>query len=89
MYYNPIKVIASVQGSGNANQSPIVSNLPPEYTENGGDISEGNLWWDPINEYLYMWINIDDGIGSDWIPIGGAGYIRELIEESSNNNIDD
>lgn len=81
MYYNPLKVIGSIQGSGNSNQSPIVSELVPEFNQVGGDLTPGDLWWDPINDYLYIWIDVNDGNGTDWIPIGGSGYIKDIIDD--------
>lgn len=82
MYYNPLKVIASVQGSGNTTNAPIVSNNVPEYNLIGGDLVPGNLWWDPINEYLYIWMDVEDGSGEDWVPIGGSGYIKDVMDDA-------
>ena len=82
MYYNPLKVIASVQGSNSSSVPPIISEQVPEYTENGGDLSPGDMWWDPVNEYLYMWMDHDTYNGADWVPIGGKGYINELIADA-------
>lgn len=80
MYYNPLKVIASVQGSGNSSVPPIVSDQVPEFNASGGDLMPGDLWFDPVNEYLYIWISTD-GYEEDWLPIGGKGYITEIISE--------
>ena len=85
MYYNPLKVIASVQGSGSSSVPPIVSDKVPEYNDLGGDLMLGDMWWDPINEYLYVWLSSDNGI-EEWIPVGGRGYITELISEMIEEN---
>ena len=80
MYYNPLKVIASVQGSGNATSvPPIVSDQIPEYNNVGGDLMPGDLWWDPVNEYLYLLI--EQNGENEWVPVGGKGYLMELIND--------
>ena len=82
MYYNPLKVIASVQGSGSYTSPPIVSDTVPEYNASGGDLSPGDMWWDPVNEYLYIWMDGDNYESEEWVPIGGKGYINELIDDA-------
>ena len=82
MYYNPLKVIASVQGSGNSSVPPIISDQIPENNASGGDLIPGDLWWDPVNEYLYIWMNTDGYNSEDWVPVGSKGYINELIEDA-------
>ena len=80
MYYNPLKVIASVQGSGNSSVPPIVSDTVPEFNASDGDLMPGDLWFDPVNEYLYIWMSVD-GYTEEWTPIAGRGYITEIISE--------
>lgn len=81
-YYNPIKVIASVQGSGNPiSVPPIVSKDIPDQNSVGGDLMPGNLWWDPTFSILYIWMSPDVGQQPDWVPIGGDGFCPSACDK--------
>lgn len=85
MYYNPLKVVASVQGSGNATSvPPIVSDQVPEYNNVGGDLMPGDLWYDPEEQILYIWISLGENQQPDWVPIGGDGFCPSVCDTHDN-----
>ena len=55
-YYNPITTISSV-GSGNLPiPVTIASTTAPTTRENGGDLKQGDNWYNPTTEEDHIWI---------------------------------
>ena len=74
-YLNRNIVIASV---GNDGQQIILShqtgNQLPTTRENGGDLINGDTFFDTEEEVFYTYDN------AFWVPVGGPGIVSEILD---------
>ena len=64
-YYKPVTTIASVGTTTTPINTFINSPTPPTTKPNGGDLVQGDRWYDSLNTDEYTWI-VTNGVGA-WV----------------------
>lgn len=66
-------VIASVQTSAGVQPLFFIGNEIPMYRPNGGDLIEGDIYYDSVSEIMYLWT------GATWAITGGPGVFDDIL----------
>ena len=79
-YYNPITTIASVGTVSTPIPVTIVSTTAPTERVNGGELQQGDTWWDPQNtdEYLYT---VDSQGHGTWNLVGVGAISPATVDK--------
>ena len=92
-YYRPIKTIASVAGlpgkAGGGGGVIIVSNVKPPTRDDGSELREGDIWYQPSTELTYLFVQGDFQVigsnvdyGGDFIIDGGSAGGNGFIDNN-------
>ena len=66
-------VIASVQTSAGVQPLFFIGNEIPMSRPNGGDLIEGDIYYDSVSEIMYLWT------GVTWAITGGPGVFDDIL----------
>ena len=67
-------VIASVQTNATGDQPLFfIGDEIPAYRPNGGDLLQGDIYYDSSSEIMYFWS------GAQWVISGGPGIFDDIL----------
>ena len=74
-------VVASLQ-TNVTHPYPVfqVSDLPPAERPNGGDLVDGDSYYNTFGSTFYLYMS------GAWVPVGGQGLIQALVDELTQVN---
>ena len=68
-------VIASVQTGCDITPAHQVGSEIPDTRENGGDLQNGDSFYNPDEEIIYFYYD------EMWVPMGGPGFINPIYDK--------